>query len=560
MTARTGGELVVASLLAQGATHAFGVPGESYLAVLDALYDVRERLRFVICRHEGGAAYMAEAYGKLTGRPGVALVTRGPGASNAAIGIHVAQQDSTPMIVLVGQVGTEMADREAFQEVDYRRMYGSIAKWVAQIDRVERVPEYVAQAYRQACAGRPGPVVLALPEDMLTARADVADPPRVEAVPTSPTSADMARVHDLLAVARRPLCIVGGRRWDDDAVAALQRFAAATGMPVACAFRHQDLFDNRHAQYAGDVGIGINPKLAARVRDADLLVVIGERLGEMTTSAYTLLDVPVPAQRLVHVHPGVEELGRVYQPTVAIAATPREFVDALDTARLARPGWHEQSAVAHADYEAWRSIRQAPGEVDPGALVRALDETLPDDAIVCNGAGNYTVWLHRAFRYRRYATQLAPYAGAMGYAVPAAVAAKLVHPDRTVISWNGDGCFQMNGQEIATAVQYRLPIVFVVLDNGMYGTIRMHQERHYPGRVSGTELVNPDFAALARACGAEAETIRRTDAFAPALARAMASARPTLLHVLVDPEALTPNASLSALRAQGEANRAAAAR
>jgi acetolactate synthase-1/2/3 large subunit len=375
----------------------------------------------------------------------------------------------------------------------------------------------------------------------------------VDAVALAPAPVDVERVHALLASAQAPLCIVGGRRWDDAAVLALRRFAEATGMPVACAFRHQDLFDNRHPSYAGDVGIGINPKLAARVRNADALLVIGERLGEMTTSGYTLLEVPVPAQRLIHVHPGVEELGRVYQPTIAIAATPGEFLATLDAARLARPAWREQAEAAHADYDAWRAMRATPGDVDPGTLVRVLDDVLPDDAIVANGAGNYTVWLHRGFRYRGYATQLAPYAGAMGYGVPAAVAAKLLHPDRAVVSWNGDGCFQMNGQEVATAVQYELPIVFVVIDNGMYGTIRMHQERHYPGRVLGTDLVNPDFAALGRACGALAATVRRTDEFAPALTRALAASRPTLLHVIVDPEALTPNASLSALRAQGEA-------
>jgi len=551
MPARTGGELVVASLLAQGATHAFGVPGESYLAILDALHDVQERLRFIVCRHEGGAAYMGEAYGKLTGRPGVVLVTRGPGASNAAIGIHVAAQDSTPLVVLVGQVGTDALDREAFQEIDYRRMYGSIAKWSAQVDRVERIPEYIAQAYRRALAGRPGPVVLALPEDVLAARADVADPPRVEALPLAPAAQAMEAAHALLAGARAPLCIVGGRRWDTAACAQLRALAETSGLPVACAFRQQDLFDNRHPQYAGDVGIGINPKLATRVRDADVLLVIGERLGEMTTSGYTLLEVPQPKQQLIHVHAAADEIGRVYQPALGVVATPGEFLAALRLPSNAR--WRAGATEGHADYEAWRQMRPAPGAVDPGACVRVLDDLLPDDAIIANGAGNYTVWLHRGFRHRQFGTQLAPYAGAMGYGVPAAVAAKLLHPERIVVSWNGDGCFQMNGQEVATAVQYGLAIVFVVLDNGMYGTIRMHQERHYPGRVCGTELVNPDFAALARACGALGETVRRTEDFAPAFARAQASGRPALLHVLVDPQALTPNASLDALRAQGVA-------
>jgi acetolactate synthase-1/2/3 large subunit len=558
MPARTGGELVVASLLAQGVRHAFGVPGESYLAILDALYDVRDRLAFIACRHEGGAAYMGEAYGKLTGRPGIVLVTRGPGASNAAIGIHTAAQDSTPLIVLVGQVGTDALDREAFQEIDYRRMYGASVKWVAQVDRADRIPEYMAQAFRRALAGRPGPVVLALPEDVLMARADVADPPRIDAIAIAPAAKDMAAARSLLARAKAPLCLVGGHRWDAADCDALRAFSDASGVPVACAFRHQDLIDNRHPHYAGDVGIGINPKLAARVRDADVLLVIGERLGEMTTSGYALLDVPSPRQDLIHVHPGVEEIGRVYQPKVGIVATPGEFLRALDAAGLANAQWRSQARAAHGEYEAWRAMRPAPGDVDPGALVRVLDESLPDDAIVTNGAGNYTTWLHRGFHYRRRGTQLAPYVGAMGYGVPSAIAAKVLHPDRVVVSWNGDGCFLMNGQELATAVQYGVGVVFVVIDNGMYGTIRMHQERTYPGRVSGTDLRNPDFAALARAYGAQGETVSRTDEFAPALERARAHGGPALLHVRIDPQALTPNASLDALRAQGEAARAAA--
>jgi len=556
MAAATGGQLLVAALLEQGVEHAFGVPGESYLAVLDALHDVRERLAFIVCRQEGGASYMAEAYGKLTGRPGVALVTRGPGATNAAVGLHTAAQDSTPMLLCIGQVGTDALDREAFQEVDYRRMFGSVAKWVAQVDRVERIPEYVAQAYRRALAGRPGPVVLAFPEDVLAAQADAVIAPRVDGLPQAPAPADVARVRELLASARAPLCIVGGPRWDDAATAALQRFAEATGMPVACAFRRQDLFDNRHPQYAGDVGIGINPRLAARVREADVLLVVGERLGEMTTSGYTLLDIPLPRPHLVHVLPGVEEIGRVFQPTVGIAATPGEFFAALDGV-AGNAAWRERARAAHADYAGWRVTPPAPGAVDPGAIVRLLDERLPDDAILTNGAGNYTVWLHRGYRYRARGTELAPYSGSMGYGVPAAIAAKVRHPERTVVSWNGDGCFLMNGQELATAVKYGLAIVFIVIDNAMYGTIRMHQERNFPARVIGTELANPDFAALAAAYGVHAEAVRRTDEFMPAFERALAACRPALLHVLLDPQALTPAASLDALRAQGFAAREA---
>ena len=548
MALRTGGQILVANLIAQRATHAFGVPGESYLAVLDAMHDVADRLRFVVCRQEGGAAYMAEACGKLTGRPGILFVTRGPGASNAAIGIHTAMQDSTPMIAFVGQVGGDMTDREAFQEIDYRRMYGSVAKWAAQIDRAERIPEYVAHAFRVALSGRPGPVVLALPEDMLAATADVADVPYVEAIGAAPSREDVARAETMLRNATRPLVIVGGSRWDDGARHALVRFAEAAQVPVACAFRHQDLFDNRHPLYAGDVGIGINPKLAVRVREADLLLVIGERLGEMTTSGYTLLDVPVPKQTLVHVHPDPTELGRVYQPALAIAATPGAFLEAIDGRASRSPA--AQPAAAHADYDAWRTPRHVPGDVDLWKIVQWLDERLPRDAVLTNGAGNYATWIHRIFRYGGGRRQLAPYSGSMGYGVPSAVAAKLVHGDRVVVSWNGDGCYMMNGQELATAVQYGTNVVFVVIDNGMYGTIRMHQERQYPARVSGTDLVNPDFAALARAYGAHGETVATTDEFAPAFERAMAAKRAALLHVKLDPQALTMNATLDQLRAQ----------
>ena len=552
MTARTGGELLVASLLAQGATHAFGVPGESFLPVLDAFHDVRDRLTFVACRQEGGAAFMAEAAGKLTGRPGLAFVTRGPGATNAAIGVHVAQQDSTPLILFVGQVGSDCADREAFQEIDYRRMYGGIAKWAAQVDRAERIPEYVAQAYRVALADRPGPVVIALPEDMLGERADVADAPCIGQLRAAPAADDVAAARALLAGAQRPFVLVGGSRWDPDACNSLSRFVHANALPVGCGFRRQDLFDNRDPHYAGDVGIGINPALAARIRAADVLLVIGERLGEMTTSGYTLLDAPVPRQALIHVHPSARELGRVYQPAVAIAATPGAFLDAVNDAPATVPaGRREAVAAAGAEIAAWRAPRPVPGAVDLWQIVRWLDDTLPDDAILTNGAGNYATWLHRLYRYRGIGTQLAPYAGAMGYGVPAAVAARILHPTRVVVSWNGDGCFLMNGQELATAIRHRAGVVFVVVDNGMYGTIRMHQERQYPARVSGSELANPDFAALARAYGASGETVARTEEFAPAFTRALATAAggtPALVHVRLDPQALTMNASLDAIR------------
>ena len=553
MQPRTGGQLVVDSLIAHGATHLFGVPGESYLPILDALHDVGDRLAFVTCRQEGGAAYMAEAYGKLTGRPGIALVTRGPGASNAAIGIHTAAQDSTPLVVLVGQVDADAVDREAFQEIDYRRMYGGVAKWAAQVDRAARIPEYVSRAFLTAMSGRPGPVVLALPEDVLAARAVAVDLPRALPIEAAPARRDLQAAHQLLSNAARPLVLVGGSRWDADACDALDTFATRNGLAVACGFRRQDLFDNRHPGYAGDVGIAVNPGLATRVREADVLLVIGERLGEMTTSGYSLVAAPLPSQALIHVHPGTEELGRVYRPAVAIAATPGAFLDAL-AALPALPAerWRAETAAAHSDYEAWREPRPVPGDVDLWRIVRGLDERLPDDAVLANGAGNYTTWLHRVFRYRRPGTQLAPYSGAMGYAVPAAIAAKLLHPGRVVVSWNGDGCFLMNGQELATAVQYRANVVFVVIDNGMYGTIRMHQERRYPGRVVGSGLVNPDFAALARAFGAHGETVRRTEEFGPAFDRALLARRPALLHVLLDPQAITMTATLDAISAQAQ--------
>jgi len=557
MNTRTGGEILVAGLIAQGATLAFGVPGESYLSVLDAMYGVRDRFRFIVCRQEGGAAYMAEACGKMTGRPGLAFVTRGPGAANAAIGIHTAAQDSTPMIVFVGQVGGDMTDREAFQEIDYRRMYGSVAKWAAQIDRAERIPEYLAHAYRVAMSGRPGPVVLALPEDMLTARAVCADAAHVDAIVAAPDAGQVAAARDMLARASRPLVIVGGSRWDAAACAELRQFAEAADLAVACAFRSQDLFDNRHPNYAGDVGIGINPKLAARVRDADVLLVIGERLGEMTTSGYTLLAVPAPSQALIHVHPGADELGRVYQPALAINAAPGAFLAALSAEPLPGASGRSRGVTnARADYEAWQAPRAVPGDVDMWQIMQWLGSRLPDDAIVTNGAGNYATWMHRLFRYRGFRTQLAPYSGAMGYGVPAAIAARAMHPDRVVLSWNGDGCFLMNGQELATAVQYGLGVIFVVIDNGMYGTIRMHQERTYPERVSGTDLRNPDFAALARAYGATGETVVRTADFAPAFERALAAAGPALIHVRIDPQALTMGATLDELRAQGLATSA----
>jgi acetolactate synthase-1/2/3 large subunit len=548
--ARSGGRILVDQLRINGVDLAFGVPGESYLDVLDALHDARDAIRFVICRQEGGAAYMAEAYGKLTGRPGICFVTRGPGATNAAIGVHTAFQDSTPMILFVGQVGGDFVEREAFQEIDYRRMYGPMAKWVAQIDRADRIPEYVSHAFHTACAGRPGPVVLALPEDMLTDQATVADAGRAKRVQAHPGDDQIRELMSLLGRAHKPLVILGGGGWTAEACAQVQRFVETADLPVGTSFRCQDLFDNRHPNFAGDVGIGINPKLAARVKESDLLVVVGARLGEMTTAGYTLVASPRPSQKLVHVYPGAEELGRVYQADLPINSGMAEFADAVShVGGIDATRWSAWTRGANADYRDWIVPQPMPGPIDLALVVRHLAATLPRDAIVTNGAGNYSGWVHRYYQYAPLRTELAPTSGAMGYGVPSAIAAKLVHPERAVVSFSGDGCFLMNGQELATAVQYGANVVFIVVNNGMYGTIRMHQEREYPGRVSGSELRNPDFAALARAYGASGEAVERTEDFAPAFARALGSGRPALLELRIDPDAITTRTTLSAIRA-----------
>ena len=540
---RHGGKILTDALVAQGVKMAFGVPGESYLPVLDGLYDVREKLKFVICRQEGGASYMAEAYGKLTGEPGVLMVTRGPGATNGAIGVHTGFQDSTPMVVFIGQVGNEFAEREAFQEIDYRRMYGQMAKWVAQIDRVERIPEYVSRAFHTATSGRPGPVVLALPEDTLFSEAAVADVPKHHVVRPSPSPSDLSHVKQLLEKAERPFVLVGGGGWNRDATQKLQKWAEGAGLPVGTSVRCQDLFDNRSPAYAGDVGIGINPKLAQRVKEADVVLVIGARLGEMTTSAYTLLEAPVPQQTLIHVHAGAEELGRVYRPALAINSGYPQFVEALETISLKK-----RTTTAHDEYLAWSEPLAMPGKLQYGQVIRWLSDKLPEDAIIAGGAGNFAGWLHRHFRYKGFRTQLGSTNGSMGYGYPAAVAAKLAAPGRTVLGLCGDGDFLMNGQEIATAVQHGAAFVALVVNNGMYGTIRMHQEREYPGRVSGTELKNPDFAAYARAFGGHGETVEKTEDFAPAYERAAASGKPALVELRIDPDAITPATTLSAVR------------
>ncbi len=547
---RSGGRILVDQLVAQGVERLTCVPGESYLAVLDALHDAA--IDVLVCRNEGGAGMMAEAYGKLTGRPGVCLVTRGPGSTNASPAVHIARQDSTPMILFVGQVERAMRGREAFQEIDYREVFGGLAKWAVEVDDAARLPEIVARAFRVAMQGRPGPVVIALPEDMLTDEASVADAPRVEPVETSPGTADMATIAEWLDGAERPLAIVGGSRWSADAVASFGRFAGRFGLPVAASFRRAGLFPADHPNFAGDLGLAPNPKLVARVKEADVLLLAGGRFSEVPSSAYTLIDVPVPGQRLIHVHADADELGRVYQPALAVHATPRAFAAALDGLQAPRARPEALAQAAHADYLAWSGEpRRMPGEFQYGEAMCWLRDRLPADAVVCNGAGNYAAWLHRYYRFRAYGSQLAPTSGSMGYGLPAAVLAGRQLPGRIVVALAGDGCFLMNGQEFATAVQYDIPIVVVVLDNGMLGTIRMHQEQRYPGRVSATALRNPDFAAYAVAFGGHGERVERTADFAPAFERALASGRPSILHCIVAPEALTPGRTLDEIAQAG---------
>jgi acetolactate synthase-1/2/3 large subunit len=557
---RTGGQILVDALQIHGVDIAFGVPGESYLDVLDALHD--SNIRFVINRQEGGAAFMAEAYGKMTGKPGICFVTRGPGATNASIGVHTAYQDSTPMILFIGQVGGDFMDREAFQEVDYRRMYGQMAKWVAQIDRAERIPEYLARAFQVATSGRPGPVVLALPEDMLVAKAEVADTRRYQPVQASPSFEQIDRLRAMLAESKKPLLLLGGGTWNEQACADVQKFAEANALPVACAFRFQDLLDNDHPHYAGDVGIGINPRLAARVKVADLIIAFGPRLGEMTTSGYSLLSSPVPKQRLVHIHPDPEELGSVYQAELMIASGAPQAAKMLAAmAPVDASAWRHTVEEAKAELRAWQQqppiFKDGAAPLDLWQVVQDMMAALPHDTIITNGAGNYATWAHRFWRYGAKRTQLAPTSGAMGYAVPAGVAAKIIDPERSVVTFAGDGEFMMTGQELATAVQYGAGVIFIVFNNEMFGTIRMHQEREYPGRVSGTGLHNPDFAALAQAYGGQGEIVEATAGFAPALARAIAFTRarklPALIELRYDGNLITPNATLETIRRNAEA-------
>jgi acetolactate synthase-1/2/3 large subunit len=540
-------------LVAQGVEHVFCVPGESYLAVLDGLHD--SDIAVTVCRQEGGAAMMADAYGKLTGRPGICMVTRGPGASNAFAGVHIALQDSTPLILFVGQIERGVREREAFQEMDYRAVFGTQAKWVTEIDQIERIPELISRAFHVATSGRPGPVIIALPEDMLTEYAAVADAPRYQVIETAPTQAQLQLLAQELASAERPIAILGGTRWDQTAVDQFGQFAQAHGLPVAVQFRRQMLFPATHSCFVGDVGLGSNPALMQSIKDADLVLLVGGRMSEIASQSYTLLDIPTPRQTLAHVHPDPGELNRVYRADLAINTSALSFAQSLASippepnAAAARG---ERLARMRASYIAWSdpSVIAHPGALQMGQVMSYLAGALPDDAILCNGAGNYATWLHRFHPYSRYGTQLAPTSGSMGYGLPAAVAAKRMHPSRTVICFAGDGCFMMHGQEFATAVQYQLPIIVILIDNSMFGTIRMHQERHYPARLSATQLRNPDFAAYARAFGGHGERVETTEEFAPAFQRAVDSKQPAILHCLIDPETISPSTTLLAIREQ----------
>jgi acetolactate synthase-1/2/3 large subunit len=557
MTSRLAGHALVEALIAQGVDTAFGVPGESYLAVLDGFHERREHIRFIACRQEGGAAFMADAQGKLSGRPGICFVTRGPGATNSSIGLHTAFQDSTPMILFIGQVASDQRDREAFQEVDYRQMFGpgtlGMAKWVGEVHDADRLPEYVARAFHTALQGRPGPVVLVLPEDMLTRKTTALVLPRIEPAQAWPAPQALTALRERLLAAERPFLIAGGSGWTPASARALQGFAEAWQLPVGCGFRFQDTFDNRHALYAGDVGIGINPRLAQRVRDADLVLAIGVRLGEMTTGGYTLLQAPRPKQQLVHLHAGAEELGRVYAADLMLQWSLSQAGEAL--ASLAAPDsvrWGDWARAARADYEA-NLQHPAIEPLDMAVVMKTVARLAPEDTVYTNGAGNYSGWLHRYVSYpglqHHGRTQLACTSGAMGYGLPAAVGAALLHPGRTVINVAGDGDFLMNGQELATATGYGAKrLISLVVDNGTYGTIRMHQERDYPGRVSGSDLYNPDFAALARAYGWRAAKVDATAQFEPAFADALTAQQPTLIHLRLDADVSTTRTTLSAIR------------
>ncbi|MAV46948.1 MAG: thiamine pyrophosphate-binding protein [Alphaproteobacteria bacterium TMED89] len=546
-----GGELLVQTLVNLGATKSFGVPGESYLPVLDALYDTQGAFDFVLCRNEGGASFMASAYGKLTRTPGICFVTRGPGATNASIGVHTAMQDSSPMILFVGQIGTDLREREAFQEVDYRAVFGSMVKWVTEIEHTERVPELVARAWKVAISGRPGPVVVALPENTLNGSTDAVMPvasvrPLAEPAP-DPTALADARA--MLEAAKRPLMIVGGSMISEDSQRRLEHFAQSSNIPAIAAFRYQDCFDNHSSAFCGEAGVGMPPHVQQLIREADTILAVNVRFGEMTTNAYTLMDVPVPQQRLIHVHGAESELGKIYVPSIGIQAGPNAFAAALEPIKRNPTDW---SREARARYEAFLDVPTQPSPVDMAAVIRHLRAVLPEDVILTNGAGNFTVWPNKFFPLGPKARLLAPQSGAMGYGVPAAIAAKVAHPGRRVVCFAGDGDFQMNCQELASAKQAGAQPIILILNNGIYGTIRAHQETHFPGRVSGTTMESPDFAKLAQSYGFHGERVSRTEDFAAAFERALASPTGAVLDLEIAAEAITPAKTLSQIRAENQ--------
>ncbi len=545
---RTGGQILVDQLKIHNVDTAFCVPGESYLAALDALHDAPD-IRLFTCRHEANAANMAEAYGKLTGRPGICFVTRGPGACHSVVGLHTAFQDSSPLILFVGQVGREMMEREAFQEMDFRRFFGQVSKWSAEIQDPGRIPELVSQAFHVATSGRPGPVVLSLPEDMLRELSGVGDARTYRAVQAHPGPDDMARLREMLADAKRPVMMLGGGTWTPQAVADITKFAETNGLPVCCAFRNQDRFDNHHDNYIGEVGIGCNPDLITRLKETDLLLAVGPRLGEQTSQGYSLLDIPVPQQPMVHVHPDAEELGRVYRAELPINAGMAAFAAAAAALEpVDGSAWAEELKAARQSYENYVEIQPTLGDLDLADVLRVLRERLPKDALVANDAGNFSGWAHRYLPFSVYPSQVGPTNGAMGYGVPAALGAAVAFPDRTTVCFVGDGGFLMASNELATAIQFDLKPIYLVINNSMYGTIRMHQERDYPGREVATELRNPDFAAYARSFGAHGEIVERSEDFAAALDRALAAETAAVLELRTDPEAITTKTTLTEIR------------
>jgi acetolactate synthase-1/2/3 large subunit len=549
MTKRTGAQLLVECLLEQDVDMGFGVPGESYLAVLDALYDVGNSFRFINCRNEGGGAFMAEAYGKLTGKPGVLFVTRGPGATNASIGIHTAMQDSSPMVVFVGQIETSMRHREAFQEMDYRAVFGSMAKWVVEIDDADRVPELVARAFQVATSGRPGPVIVALPEDTLVQMSDAQTRGKIAAVKPHITGSDTQNVMEQLNTAKKPVLIVGGGGWNDTGRAALEKFAEENNLPVIVSFRSQDLIDNHSPSYIGDAGFGIAPEIRTFLDESDLLLAVNVRFGETLTDGYSLFDPRYFDKNLIHIHASEAEIGKIFTPSLAILSCPNAAMTALAAqSKIANVPWAERTAIARQAWEAGLNPPAQPGNVDMGQIMAYLRNRLPQDVVVTNGAGNFAIWAGRYLHYGNGATLLGPQAGSMGAGVPAAVMAKLVDPTRFVLCFAGDGDFQMNGMELGVAQQYGVAPIILVLNNGTYGTIRMHQEREYPGRVSGTGLVNPDFTKIAEAFGMYGEKVEATEDFEGAFERVCASPTGGLLELMIDQEGLAPKATVTGLR------------